>query len=150
MNAAALFAAAAALAAAPAFADPAEDAVAARQGFFKLLGAEMGPLAAMAKGEVPYDAERAKGHAADLAALTGYSLPDLFIDGTSTDDLRGKTWAKPDIWMDKADFGAKFAALQKAVADNRAKIGAGRAELGQALGAVGGTCKSCHDAYKAD
>jgi cytochrome c556 len=137
-------------AAGSAFADPAEDAVLARQGFFKLLGAEIGPLAAMAKGEAPYDAAKAAAHGADLKALTGYSLPELFIDGTSQDDLRGKTWAKPDIWMDKADFTAKFAALQKAVADNAGKLGAGRAELGAALGAIGGTCKSCHDDYKAD
>jgi cytochrome c556 len=26
---------------------------------------------------------------------------------------------------------------------------AGRAELGQAVGAVGGTCKACHDDYRA-
>jgi cytochrome c556 len=145
------FAFAAALTAAgAALADPAEDAVAARQGFFKLLGAEIGPLAAMAKGEVPYDATKAAAHGSDLKALTGYGLPELFIDGTSQDDLKGKTWAKPDIWMDKEDFAAKFAALQKAVADNAGKLGAGRAEMGAALGAIGGACKSCHDAYKAD
>jgi cytochrome c556 len=147
-----VFAAAVAVAAAAgaAVADPAEDAVLARQGFFKLLGAEIGPLAAMAKGEAPYDAGKAAAHGADLAALAGYALPQLFIDGTSQDDLKGKTWAKPDIWLDKADFTAKFTALQTAVSANAGKLGGGRAELGAALGAIGATCKACHDAYRAD
>lgn len=136
------------LAAAPAAAGPAEDAVAARQGFYKLLGAEMGPLAAMAKGEVTFDAERAAAHAANLSAIAGYDVSRLFIDGTSADDLAG-TKAKADIWMDREDFMTKFLNMRQAINANQANIAAGRAELGGALGHIGGTCKACHDAYRA-
>jgi len=136
------------LVAAPAAAGPAEDAIAARQGFYKLLGAEMGPLAAMAKGEVTFDAERAAAHAANLSAIAGYDVSRLFIDGTSEDDLPG-TKAKADIWLDREDFVTKFLDMRQAVNANQAAIAAGRAELGGALGQIGATCKACHDAYRA-
>ena len=47
-----------------AMAADAEKVVEARQGYFSLVALEFGPLAAMAKGEMPYDAAAATAHAA--------------------------------------------------------------------------------------
>ena len=62
-----------AIAAAPlaAFAqdDPIAQAVKARQGFYTMLGANMGVLSAMAKGDMEYDEEVASRHAANIEAL---------------------------------------------------------------------------------
>lgn len=45
---------------AAAMAADAEHVVEARKGYFSLVALEFGPLAAMAKGEMPYDAAAAK------------------------------------------------------------------------------------------
>ncbi len=134
---------------APAFADPVEDAIKARRGYFTLLGANIGPLAAMAKGEIEYDAEAAATHAGNLEALGGYMVAPHFPEGSSNADKPGDTRAQPAIWSDFSGFAAKFGDYKAAVAGLPAKVSGGRAELGAALGAVGGTCKACHDDYRA-
>ena len=93
--------------------DAGEKAVQTRQGFMKLVVWEAGPLFGMAKGEVPYDADIAKKHAANLLILSGYPYADLFVDGTSTADMSGKTEALPKIWeatckRDKKQFVAQI------------------------------------------
>lgn len=139
----------AALPAGAAIAQSAEDVAKARQGFYKLLGLEMGQLAAMAKGEIDYDADKAMGHAADMLALTKYNPADLFAPGTSNADLPGVTRALPAIWEDFEAFRGKGAAYVAAVTELNAAAGNGRAELGQAVGKLGGTCKACHDDFRA-
>jgi cytochrome c556 len=139
----------AALGGAAALADPLDDAVKARRGYFTLLGANMGPLAAMAKGEVEYSAETAELHAANLLALATYSPVPHFPAGTANEDRAGDTRALPVIWTDLEGFLGKYQDMTKAIADLQSPAVAGRAELGQALGAVGGTCKACHDDYRA-
>ncbi len=61
----------------------------------------------------------------------------------------GDTKAKPEIWTDKADFDAKFKNLETASLKlvDVAKAGDAKA-LGAQFGAVGGTCKACHDVYR--
>jgi cytochrome c556 len=143
---------AAAIAALPgaALAQSPSDMVDLRQGFFNLLGANVGPLAAMAKGEVAYDAERAATHAANLAALGAYNPVGLFPAGTSNADLPGETRALPAIWENVPDVGAKWGAYAAAADALAAAAGNGQAELGAALGAVGGSCQDCHKAYRAE
>jgi cytochrome c556 len=130
-------------------ADAVDDAIKARQGFYDLVSHEMGALAAMAKGEAPYDATAAAAHARDLRALSGYALPELFVAGSAKPERSGKTRALPEIWADKADFEAKFGDFVSAVSAFQSQAGAGQAALGPALGKVGATCKACHDAYRA-
>jgi cytochrome c556 len=132
-----------------ALADPAEDVVNARLGYYRLLGLEMGGLAAMAKGEKPYDAEAAKGHAANLQALISYSPAGLFAPGTSNADMPGKTRALPAIWENFPKVGEKGAAFREAVGELAAVAGDGLEALQPAVGKLGGTCKSCHDDFRA-
>ncbi len=149
-RAAALSACVAALfAAASAQADPADDAIKARQGFFTLLGAEIGPIAAMAKGEAPYDAATAQRHAANLQALSGYRFGDLFVEGSSKPEKTGKTRALPEIWSDAAGFSAKAEGLVAAIAALQGVAGEGQAALAGGVGALGKACGACHDTYRA-
>ena len=130
-------------------ADAIDDAIKARQAFFTLLGANTGALAAMAKGEVEYDADSAVLHAGNLGLLQGYRLLPHFPEGSSKEDRKGKTRALPEIWKDLAGFEEKFETFQAAVAGMEVEAGKGRAELGAALQRLGGSCKGCHDDYRA-
>lgn len=139
----------AALAAASAQADPADDAIKARRGFFTLLGAEIGPLGAMAKGEAPYDADKARRHAANLQALSGYRFGDLFVAGSSNADKPGATRAQPVIWTDAAGFGEKAEGLVAAIGALQGVAGEGQAALAGGVGALGKACGACHETYRA-
>jgi len=145
----AILAAAIALPAAAFAADPVADTIDARQGYFKLLGANVGILAGMARGQTEYSAEGAQTAADNIAVLTSYDMGHLFMPGTSSADSDA-TRALPKIWEDFAGVGEKGAALREAAAAMQAAAGQGQAEMGAALGPLGGTCKACHDAYRAD
>ncbi|MFN3614504.1 MAG: c-type cytochrome [Rubrimonas sp.] len=135
--------------AAPAFADVVEDSIRARRGFFTMLGMGVEPLGAMARGEAEYDAGVAQGHADDLAALAGYRFGALFVEGSSNADRAGETRALPAIWSNADDFQAKAADLIQAIAGVQAAAPEGRAAMGAALGTLGGTCRACHQSYRA-
>ncbi len=126
-----------------------EDVAGARIGFYRLLGFEMHDLAAMAKGETPYDAAAAAAHAKDLETLTHYGMADLFAPGTSNADLPGKTRALPAIWADMASVQEKGKAFVVAVQELNAAAGNGLDALRPAVGKLGGACKSCHDDFRA-
>lgn len=130
-------------------ANPIEDAIKARQGYFNLLGAGMGQLVPMAKGAIDYDADKAQAHADNLAALMAYNPGFLWVEGSSKADMPGKTRALPVIWENMAGFGEKAKGLGEAVTALQAAAGQGQGELGKAIGAVGGACKACHDDFRA-
>ncbi|MCT4654926.1 MAG: cytochrome c [Cohaesibacter sp.] len=146
-----LAAATACLFASPALAadDPKLEAVEARQGYYKLLGANMGVLAGMAKGEIEYDAEKAKLHAGNIAKLSETNISFLYIPGTSAEDMAGKTRALPAIWKDMPGVGAAAKKYVEAAANIAKVAGEGRASLGGGVKMLGGSCKGCHDNYRA-
>lgn len=129
-------------------AGPADEVVEARRGYFALIGTEFGPLAAMAKGEAPYDFASAKAHAADLAALASYSQDDLLMPGTSRSDVPGKTRAEPAMFEDAAGYQAKSLAFLEAVTALNEVADKGAEALAPAVGKLGGTCKGCHEDYR--
>ncbi len=132
-----------------AFAGPAEDTVAARQGYYKLLGANMAVFAGMAKGDIEYDAAVAQTAADNMVTLTKYNLTHLYAPGTSSDDVKGAR-ALPKIWSDFPGVQAKGADFVAAVNDMDAAAGQGKDAMVAALGKLGGTCKGCHTTYRAD
>lgn len=116
-----------------------------RQSYFALVAMNFGPLAAMAKGEMPYDADMATGFASDLAAVAALNVERGFPESA----MKGTTRAKPEIWENMDDFKTKLQAMRDATGPLVAAAGSGdRKTLGQAVGAVGKTCKGCHDEYK--
>lgn len=129
-------------------ASPQELAIKARQGFYEMLSANMGVLAAMAKGDMTYDETRAVRAASNIEALTHYDLPMHFMDGTSADDMPGKTAAKPDIWLDTEDFGKKYHGLQEAAVGIPDQVKGGPEQVGAVVVKLGTACKACHDSYR--
>lgn len=125
----------------------ADKASAYRLGAFRMIGWHLGPIAAMAKGERPFDADVAKMNADAIAALSKFPA-NGFIEGSSSDDI--KTRALPDIWLDKADFDKKMMAFEEAAQGLAAAAAGGSMDaIKPALGKLGGSCKECHKAYRA-
>ena len=72
-----------------------------------------------------------------------------FPAGTGPDVA--KTRAKPDIWQSSEDFGSKLRTFQRAAAAfNAAARGNDVAAMNARFGDLGGTCKACHDKYRAE
>lgn len=141
-----LFAAAtlAVLAATPALAGPADDAIKGRQACMKANGGAMGAMVPMIKGEKPYDAAVvADALGKTEAACAGW-------DGWWGEDTQKgeavETFAKAEVWTDKAGFEAAGAAYGKAFGDLKAS--ADEASFKTAFGAFGGTCKGCHEKFR--
>ncbi len=130
-------------------ADTEDKAIATRQGFMTLVNWEAGPLFGMAKGDVAYDAEAAKTHAANLKALYQYPYTGLFLPGTSKADRPGKTRALAEIWQDPAKFEQAFADVRAAVAALGDVAGDGQPALKAAVGDLGKACGGCHKPFRA-
>ena len=120
------------------FAKP-EDAIKYRQSAFALMGAHMGRLAAVVKGEVPYNKEDVVRNAAIISTLS--SMPwQAFGPGTEG----GK--AEPAIWKESAKFKSAADKMQAAVAELNTAAQSGNPEnLKKALGATSQTCKVAGD-----
>jgi cytochrome c556 len=140
----AALAAAGTLASTPAAAQfaKAEDAVKYRQSAFTVMSNHMGRLAAMAKGERPFDAAAAQASAQLIATIS--KLPwEAFPAGSDG----GAAKVKGDPWANAADFKS----LQEKLMAETAKLPGAVSSLdglrGQ-LGPTGAACKACHDKYR--
>lgn len=88
----------------------------------------------------------AAGPAQSLASFAK-QVPGLFPAGSD----KGDTKAKPVIWTSFADFSAKAQAFETESAKLVQVVASGdKAAVQKQFGAVGGTCKACHDAYRAE
>jgi cytochrome c556 len=145
----ALLAALAALTALPAaaqFQKP-EDAIKYRQGAFTIMGNHMARIGAMAQGRTPFDAKVAADNAAIV--LTVSRLPfGAFGEGT---DKGMPHRAKAEIWKDNAKFKAAAEKMIGEVTKLEAAAKGGNLDaMKSAFGAVGASCKACHDDFRAD
>ena len=145
----ALLAALAALTAMPAaaqFQKP-EDAIKYRQGAFTIMGNHMARIGAMAQGRTPFAAKVAADNAAIV--LTVSRLPfGAFGEGT---DKGMPHRAKAEIWKDNAKFKAAAEKMIGEVTKLEAAAKAGNLDgMRSAFGAVGASCKACHDDFRAD
>jgi cytochrome c556 len=118
------------------------DPIAERRNTMKAVGGATREGAAIAKGEVPFDAAKAQAIFkiyADAAA----KMPTLYPESAKTG---GDTSASPKIWEDKANFDAAFAKFGE-----EAKIGMAATDLAgfrSAFGAATKSCGTCHEAYR--
>ncbi|CAA0088271.1 Cytochrome c' [Halioglobus japonicus] len=126
--------------------DDKEPAQSYRQSWFAMMAANFGPMAAMVKGDIPWQEDQMASYADQLAALVTLDVMRGFADGTD----KGTTRAKPEIWENKADFEAKMNDLTKAVdaLQTVANQGTDRKAIAAGVGATGKACKACHDDYK--
>lgn len=139
-------AAAVAVPAAAQFAKP-EDAIKYRQSALFVMQQNFSRIAAMAGGKAPFDAKVA----ADSAAVAEFTskLPWVaFGDGT---DKGRDNRAKPEIWSDKAKFKEYADKMQAEMVKLNVAAKTGNLDtIKTAVGGVGGTCKTCHDAFRKD
>ncbi|MCB1689384.1 MAG: cytochrome c [Halioglobus sp.] len=126
--------------------DDKEPAQSYRQSWFAMMAANFGPMAAMVKGDIPWEENQMAAYADQLAALVTLDVMRGFADGSD----KGTTRAKPEIWENKADFKAKMDDLTTAVNALQAVANQGtdRKAIAEGVGATGKACKACHDDYK--
>jgi len=115
-----------------------------RQAAMTLQGKYLGPIGAMLKGTIPYNADTVALNATYLENLA--RMPwDGFTAATSGE----KSKAKPDVYKEMAKFTAAadllVAETTKLGAAARAKNEAG---VRATFGGVAKACGSCHDAYR--
>ncbi|WP_299030080.1 cytochrome c [uncultured Sulfitobacter sp.] len=121
------------------------DAVKARHAQMQMVGYHIGVLGGIAKGEAPYDSAVVDAAANNLAALASMSHATLWVEGSEQGAVEGSR-AKPEIWSDSAGFEAKFNDMKMAAS---ALVGAAdAAAVGAGMGALGGSCKGCHETYR--
>jgi len=115
-----------------------------RQAAMTLQGKYLGPIGAMMKGAVPYNA--------DVVAINATFLENLARmpwDGFDASTKGEKSKAKPETFTDTAKFKAAAELLEaetaKLGAAARAKNEAG---VRAAFGGVAKACGGCHDAFR--
>lgn len=118
-----------------------------RQGVYAMIGWNFGPMGAMVKGEAPFDAAEF-GKRAERVAWLSQQIEEGFPKGS---DTGATTDAKPEIWLDWSDFSAKLSDFQReAQALATVAKGGDEAAMKAQFVKTGGTCKACHDKYRAD
>ena len=127
-------------------------AVKARQAYMQLNGFYTGQLAAIAKGQVEYDAAKATAIAKSLLALSAMDVGAMWPPGSGNDNpaLAGKTRAKPEIWTTFPAVVEKADALTKALEAMVDAAGTDLASLQVAFGDVGAGCGGCHRTFRAE
>ena len=123
-----------------------QDQLKQTQAVMKGNGKNAGALAAMVKGEKPYD------QAAVDAAMAQFEdtikkFPTLFPDSIKGLKADGDYSASPKVWEDRAGFDEHIASFAKAVADAKGKI-TNLETLKVVLPAIGKQCGGCHETYR--
>lgn len=127
--------------------DPLAAAVKARQSHMQLYQFNLMTLGGMAQGAIPYDAAAATAAANNLVALSGLDQSGYWLAGTAAGEVEG-TRAAPALWDNLEDLVAKGQALNTAAIAMAAAAGTDQASLAAAMGALGGACGACHEAYR--
>jgi cytochrome c556 len=119
------------------------EAIKQRQKTMDGIGNGMKTLGAIAKNEQPFDAEVVHASAATIADHLA-QVAELFPEGSETGEVQ--TWAKPEIWTDRAHFDEIRDSTRQAAVDLQSVTEA--EAFPPALGKLGNGCKSCHDMYR--
>lgn len=124
------------------------DAVEYRQGIYKAVRWNFGPMGDMVKGKQEFNAAEFTRRANNLAALSKMPL-EGFISGSYNGTYSGSTDALPAIEKDwetfagiMSDFETNAAALAETAASGDMSA------IRPAFMSVAKTCKSCHDKFK--
>lgn len=130
---------------------PHDDAIKGRQAMFQIYGFNMGILSAMAKEKMAYDAALASEAAANLDAAANFGQSAMWPAGSDNETAgNADTRALPAIWNTYPEVVEKSDALKEATAVLASQAGEGLGALQGAIGDVGGSCKGCHDDFRAE
>jgi cytochrome c556 len=122
------------------------DQVKQTQTIMKGNGKNAGALAAMVKGEKPYDQATVDTAIAQFED-TIKKFPTLFPESTKGMKPEGDYYASPKVWEDKAGFDEHIASFAKAVTEANGKI-KDLDTLKVALPVIGKQCGGCHETYR--
>jgi cytochrome c556 len=123
-----------------------QDLVKAAQTVMKGNGKNAGALAAMVKGEKPYDQATVDAALAQFED-TAKKLPTLFPASIKGLKAEGDYSSSPKLWEDKAGFDAHIASFGKVVTEAKAKI-KDLETLKASFPAVGKECGGCHETFR--
>ena len=123
-----------------------QDVVKETQNVMKANGRNAGAMAAMVKGEKPYDQATVDTAMAQFE-VTAKKLPTLFPASTKGLKPEGDYSASPKIWEDAAGFDAKIAGFAKAVAEAKSKI-KDLDSLKATFPGIGKECGGCHETFR--
>jgi cytochrome c556 len=125
------------------FAKP-EDAIKYRKNALFVMQQNFGRVAGMAAGRIPFNPQVAAESAA-VAEFVGRLPWAAFGEGTD----KGDTHSKPEIWKEPAKFKEMADKMQAEMGKLAAVAKTGNLDgIKTAVSATGGTCKSCHDAFR--
>lgn len=121
-----------------------EDAIKYRKAVMTVQASHFGRIGAMLNGRVPFDAKAVADNAAIVETMS--KLPWVAF-GPGTD--KGETRALPAIWTEQAKFKEGADRMQNEVAKLTAATKTGNLDaIKTAFGAVGQSCKACHDDFQ--
>ncbi len=129
-----------------------EEMVETRQAGYQFMSWNMGKIKAQViDDKEPYDQAKVAAAANAIAAIANSGMGSLYSPDTTTEQLGKATRLKPEFFqnLDEAgQIGRNFTAA----ANQLAKVAAegDQAAIKKAFGDVGGSCKSCHDKFRAD
>ncbi|AHY44930.1 cytochrome C [Stutzerimonas decontaminans] len=129
-----------------------EEMVETRQAGYQFMSWNMGKIKAqVVDGKEPYDQAKVAAAANAIAAIANSGMGSLYSPDTTTEQLGKATRLKPEFFqnLDEAgQIGRNFTVA----ANQLAKVAAegDQAAIKKAFGDVGGSCKSCHDKFRAD
>jgi cytochrome c556 len=134
------------LAAGSAAAQPtATDAVEFRQAVMNVYAWNVNRMRDMVRGDVPFDAAAFQSHAADLAAAANMDVAKGFPEDSITDESD----ARDEIWLNWDGFLTARDAMKDAAGKLAEAAASGdEAAMKEQFGAVGRTCKGCHDDFR--
>ncbi|OCX90703.1 MAG: cytochrome C [Pseudomonas sp. CO183] len=129
-----------------------EEMVETRQAGYQFMSWNMGKIKAqVVDGKEPYDQAKVAAAANAIAAIANSGMGSLYSPDTTTEQLGKATRLKPEFFqnLDEAgQIGRKFTAAAILLAKVAAE--GDQAAIKKAFGDVGGSCKSCHDKFRAD
>ena len=123
-----------------------QDSVKEVQALMKGNGKNAGAVAAMVKGEKPYDQATVDTALAQFED-TAKKLPNLFPVSAKGVKPEGDYSASPKVWEDKAGFDARIASFAKVVGEAKGKI-KDLDTLKANFPAVGKECGACHETFR--
>ena len=123
-----------------------QDQVKQTQTVMKNNGKNAAALAAMVKGEKPYDQATVNAALAQFEE-TAKKLPTLFPESSKGQKTGGDYDASPKIWEDKAGFSEHIASFSKAVTAADGKI-KDLDTLKASLSVIGKQCGGCHETFR--
>lgn len=129
-----------------------EKQVEVRQAGYQFMSWNMGKIKAqVVDGSEPYDQAKVAAAANAIAGIANSGMGALFGPDTTTAQLGDMTRLKPEFFSNLEEvsrIGAEY--VKNANQLQTVAAGNDQAAIKQAFGALGNSCKACHDKFRAE